>query len=133
MARVRLLTLGLLTAGGFLYWLHVRHLAPGPVRFELSFWVLAAIFFVAESYVVHFELRQHAHSFTLGEIPVVLGLFLCSPPTLLAAQLIGAGLGLVRRRQPGVKLQFNIGNVFLSTTLAIAVLYGLGGPHPELS
>ena len=95
--------------------------------------LLAAIFFVAESYVVHFELRQHAHSFTLGEIPVVLGLFLCSPATLLAAQLVGAGLGLVRRRQPGVKLQFNIANVWLSTTLAIAVMHALGGPHPDLS
>jgi diguanylate cyclase (GGDEF)-like protein len=133
MTRVRLLTLGLLAAGASLYWLHIRNLAPLPGRFELSFWLLAAIFFVAESYVVHFELRKHAHSFTLGEIPVVLGLFLSSPAVLLAAQLVGAGLGLVRRRQPGVKLQFNIANVFLSTTLAITVLHAFGGPHPDLS
>jgi diguanylate cyclase (GGDEF)-like protein len=133
MIRVRVLTLGLLAAGAALYWFHIRNLAPVPGHFELSFWVLAVIFFVAESYVVHFELRQHAHSFTLGEIPVVLGLFLCGPAVLLAAQLVGAGLGLVRRRQPGVKLQFNIANVFLSTTLAITVLHALGGPHPDLS
>ena len=37
--------------------------------------MLASLFYLAEALVVHFHFRRDAHSFSLSEVPLVLGLF----------------------------------------------------------
>lgn len=133
MRRVRLLALGIAVVGACTYLLHVRLLGAVAAPLEMPWWILAALFLLVESYVVHFEFRRHAHSFTLGEIPLVLGLFLVAPPALVAAQLAGLGLGLLRRRQSLLKYLFNLGNLWLGTSVAVSVFHALGGAQGGLS
>ncbi len=83
---------------------------------------LAALFSLAEIFVVHLRIRADAHTFSLVELPLAIGLFFVQPLVLVAAQLLGAGLALALHRKQGpLKLLFN-GAVFASTTVtAIAV------------
>src|SRR3954467_1061448 len=56
---------------------------------HMPFVVLLLGFVAAEAFVVHFEIKENSHSFTLNEIPLVLGLFLVGRGELVAARLIG--------------------------------------------
>ncbi|MGH2557139.1 MAG: putative bifunctional diguanylate cyclase/phosphodiesterase [Actinomycetota bacterium] len=133
MARIRLLTLAIAGAAAALYLAHVRFLETVEAPFSTPWWLLAAMFFIVESYVVHFEFRRHAHSFTLSEIPLVLGMFFVGPTALVAAQVAGLSVGLLRRRQAPLKYLFNVSNLCLTVTLALSVFHGLGGAEAEFS
>jgi diguanylate cyclase (GGDEF)-like protein len=75
---------------------------------------------------MHIEFRRDAHSVSLNEIPLVLGLVFASPSHLVAAQLIGAGLALlVHRRQAPLKLLFNLCHFALEGCVALIVFHGL--------
>src|SRR5690349_21851824 len=77
--------------------------------FSIPWYVLAIAFGLAEVHVVHLRFRSEAHSFSLNEIPLILGLFFVSANGLVAAQLVGAAVALVfHRRQPALKLVFNL-------------------------
>jgi signal transduction histidine kinase len=90
--------------------------------FHVPWWTLAILFYAAEVYVVHFQFRRDAHSLSLSEIPLVLGLFFTSPQGLIAAQLLGAAAALAyHRRQSLVKLVFNSACMALGTTGAILI------------
>jgi signal transduction histidine kinase len=94
-----------------------------PHPLHIPWPVLAAGFYFAEVYVVHLQVRRDAHSFSLSEIPIVLGLFFSSPAELVLAQLVGAAIALafVRRQSP-LKFVFNISHFCLEACLA-AVLF----------
>ena len=65
-------------------------------------WPLLAIAFaLADSFAVHVEVRDNAHSFTMNELPLMIGLFLCTPEQLVLARLAGmiVGLVIVRRQR----------------------------------
>ncbi|MDP9296338.1 MAG: HAMP domain-containing histidine kinase [Actinomycetota bacterium] len=100
--------------------------------FHLPWFVLAAGFFLAEVFVVHIQFRGDAHSISLGEIPLVLGLFFASPASLVLAQVVGDTLALaLHRRQSPVKLVFNVGHFALETCLAAILFHaviGTGNP-----
>src|SRR5436190_9208872 len=90
--------------------------------FEFQWYVLAAGFCLAEIFVVHVEFRRDAHSVSLSEIPLVLGLFFAQPGSLVLAQLVGAGIALtLHRRQSMLKLTFNLGHFVLEACLAVLV------------
>jgi diguanylate cyclase (GGDEF)-like protein len=95
--------------------------------FEIPFWALVAMFFVTDACMVHLHFRRDSHSFTLAEIPLVLGLFFVSPVTLFSARLLGAlpALFIVRRQQP-VKLVFNGALFLLDTSIAVLIFHALG-------
>src|SRR4051795_10762635 len=58
-------------------------------------WPLLALAFAGtEVWVVHVHFRRDAHSFSLSEVPLVLGLFFTSPLGLVLAQLTGAAIAL---------------------------------------
>jgi signal transduction histidine kinase len=91
---------------------------------ELRWWALAALFAVAELFVVHLPFRDSAHTFTLSEVPLVLGLFLAEPDELLVAR-VGGGLAALafdraQRRHPS-KLAFNAALFGLEAAVAIGV------------
>ncbi len=97
--------------------IHTNH-ATGP----LPFLALTAAFALAEVFVVHLHFRRDAHSFSLLEFPLVLGLFLTTPTVVIMSQVCGAGLALgAHRRQPPLKLAFNVGSMALEATAAILV------------
>ena len=92
--------------------------------FDVPWWAVAGLFFLAEVYVVHLQFRREAHSFSLSEIPLVLGLFFLSPPVLVLAQLVGSGAALVlHRRQSPLKLVFNLAHLSLEAILAALLLH----------
>src|SRR4051812_48497458 len=105
--RTRLLTIVMALTAGLLYAFVVRGL-PAP-REHLPVALFVALFFAAEVFVVHVQYRKDAHTVSLVDVPLVLGLFFVSPTWLMPAHLIGAAvaLGGVRRQRP-VKLHYNL-------------------------
>jgi len=89
------------------------------------------IFAAAEVFVVHLKFRREAHSFSLSEIPLLLGLFYTTPGTLILVQMLGSALALIfHRRQVPVKLAFNLASFALATCCSILVFRGLS-PHGD--
>jgi signal transduction histidine kinase len=131
--RVWVLTSLIAGAALALYGTQVVHLPRPQIPFSIEWWVIAIVFFFAETHVVYLEFRRDAHSFSLTEIPLILGLFFLSPPALLAAQLAGGALALVVRRQSPVKLGFNLANLCLNAAIAVQIFHWLGGPNDPIS
>src|SRR3954464_15847014 len=76
---------------------------------HLTWWMLAPAFFIAERCVVHLQFRRSAHSFSLGDIPLVFGLILASANALMVGFLLGTSLTLMLdRRLPPIKFFFNL-------------------------
>ncbi|HEY6793697.1 MAG TPA: EAL domain-containing protein [Kineosporiaceae bacterium] len=99
-----------------------------PVPVTLRWWQLVPVFALAEVLVVHLELGRHTHSFTLSEVPLVLGLLFADPGELLVARVLGGALTLiVDRRQSVEKVGFNLSLFAADGCLALAVFHALGG------
>lgn len=89
--------------------------------FDFPWFLLAMGVVVGESYRVHLHVGRETHTFTLVELPIVVGLFLVWPLGIILARLVGTALALLmlHRRSP-LKLLFN---VFSGTfEAAVAVL-----------
>jgi diguanylate cyclase (GGDEF)-like protein len=127
--RVWLLTLGLFALAAALYVFVDRHLdRPSTDTSALPLLALIALFAVSEVFVVHLRFRHDAHTFSLSEIPLMLGLFYASPEALVCAQLIGGGLILaLHRRQPAIKLVFNLAIYTLSVMSSVTVFHAAMG------
>jgi signal transduction histidine kinase len=120
-ARVWFLNIVLVALAVGMYLAGVSHLDAMNSPYDIPWWVLGVMFYFAELFVVHLQFRRNAHSFSVSEIPLVLGLFFVSPAGLLAAQVLGAGMALVlRRRQPLLKFTFNL--ALLAVQVCVAVL-----------
>ena len=121
LASVWTLTIPLLGGGLYLAWLTLPlGRLGGPV--DVPFWVLAPAFALGEVAVVHLRFRKNAHSFSMSEVPLIIGLFSAFPPALIAAQVVGSFVALtLHRKQAAVRVAFNIaqGIVVMSTTILI--------------
>jgi diguanylate cyclase (GGDEF)-like protein len=131
-ARVWILTAAIAVAAVLLYAAGVRRIPTLAEADWLPLPILAGLFYLAEITVVHFRFRRDAHSFSLSEVPLVLGLFFAAPWALVPAQLLGSAVALtVHRRQPVLKLAFNLGQFALQASLAVVVfryVVALGDP-----
>ena len=115
--------IGLVAAGIWFSVLDLPILRATPV---LPWWGLAIGFYVAELAVVHLRFRKDAHSFSMSEIPLVLGLFFATPANLVLGQMVGvAAVYAFHRRLPPVKFAFNIAQFGLQSALAITVFRGI--------
>jgi diguanylate cyclase (GGDEF)-like protein len=104
----------------------VRDLEPYTSSVRLEWWMLAVGFAVTELFVVHAHVRGSAHSLSLSELPLILGLLLAHPQDVVIAQLAGtAAVLLLTRGHSPVKLLFNLGQFALTSTLAVVVLHAL--------
>ena len=113
-----------------LYVADVRSL--GALRHpHLPWWGLALGFAVGERAVVHLHFRQSAHSFSLGDMPLVFGLIFASAPTLLLGGLAGiAATLLLDRRLPAVKVAFNLAQFALAACVGEVIVHAIaGGAH----
>jgi len=90
--------------------------------------IVAVAFAVGEAVVMHVELGKNAHSVSLAELTLTVGLFYLTPYQLLTARLIGGGLVLfVLRHQRPLKLLFNLALWTCDVAVASLVFHGLGG------
>jgi diguanylate cyclase (GGDEF)-like protein len=104
----------------------VHRLTAVPAPTRVPWVVVAALFALAEANVVHVYRRGDAHSFSLSEVPLVVGLFFLSPTQLLVAALVGTGVALaVARRQRAKKLAFNLSQFGLSCVVALVVFHAV--------
>ncbi|MBA4181928.1 MAG: hypothetical protein C0506_15160 [Anaerolinea sp.] len=128
------ISVAILVADAALYVGIVRGIHSEGSSGAIGFLSLAALFALAEVFVVHLHFRRDAHSFSLLEIPLVLGLFLATPTVLIMAQVCGAAVALTaHRRQPPLKLAFNVGSMALEATVAILVFQFTHGFAPDSS
>lgn len=116
--RVWALTAGIAFFAGLAAWSMRSH--ETLASRSIPIWVLAILFYVAEITVVHVKFKRNTQSFSMSEIPLVLGLFFASPLALMGAQLIGNAVALTaNRRQPMLKLVFNLVQFSLVTGFTI--------------
>ncbi len=96
--------------------------------------VLAALLAVSEVLVVHVRFRNDAHTFSMAEAVLAIGLLTAAPAELLAAQALGAAVVLiVHRRQPPIKLVFNLAQLLISVSCAVLLLKALLGDGDALA
>lgn len=125
-ARVWTLTAVLAGASVAVYMLWVRDLEGLDSPTTFPWWALIGVYYAAEVMIVHLQIRREAYTFSLGEIPLVLGLYLLEPNELMLAALIGIGAALAfHRRQSILKLSFNLSHFALETGLAAVVFHAL--------
>jgi len=110
-------------------------LAPiEPGKLPFAFIVLTLLFALGEVAVVHFAARSEPYSISFGEAPLMMGLTMASPVTLVAARVTGAAVALVfHRKHRSVRLAFNLSVIAAETALAIVVYRKLLGDANVLS
>jgi len=119
-------------AAALVFHLGVHQMGPGVWGNPLEWMVMTAAFAVAEACVVHVNVGRHAHSFALADLPLVAGLLLFAPVPLVAARLTGALFALVVvRRQPPMKLAFNLAQLSLGLVTALYVWTAIGSTDPS--
>ncbi|HUJ55768.1 MAG TPA: EAL domain-containing protein [Gaiellaceae bacterium] len=136
--RVWLFNAGLALACAVVWLFVVRqwgspHLVQGP---HLQWWMFAIAFYLAEVFVVHLQFRKEAHSLSLTEIGLTLGLLLASPAALLGGQLAGTVAALMinrwRSQRQLVKLFFNAAELPLCSGIAVIIFRSLAGTGESL-
>jgi diguanylate cyclase (GGDEF)-like protein len=129
--RVWMVVVSIYAATALLYVPLVRpHLVAGTHE-SLFPWILIAIgFAVTELKGVDVHFRRERHSFSLSEVPAVIGLFALTPLDYLLALMIGTGAALlVDARQSRVRRSFNLGNVLLGGIITLWLFHALVGSH----
>ena len=130
--RVWALNAALVAAAAVLFLALVVDLPPPSLPF-VPWWALAFLFFVSEIAVIHVQIRREANTFSLNELPLVAGLYFTSPVGMVVAQALGAAVALAfHRRQPPLKLVFNVGKLSLEAAVAQVIFHWVLGSHPLL-
>src|SRR3954453_19469943 len=126
--RIMLLTATVAVAAVALFVIVVRSLPAAPTALNLPWVLWGAAFAAGEVLVVHWQWKRDAHSFSMGDLVLAVGLFLATPVQLVTAMALGAGAALLlHRRQTGVKLVFNMAEYALGSSVALIVFHGLSG------
>src|SRR4051812_19675047 len=117
--------IGLLVLIGAVALVVDKHFYPvgAPYPSAVPWVLLLAGFALTEAFVVHLELGENAHSFTLNEIPMVVGLAFLAPRELVLARVLG---GLVvmawTYRRVNIRLLFN-GALFITEVGACLLVF----------
>ena len=90
--RVWLFTLLLGGAALAGYLVDVRHLESFASPVHVPWPILAIAYLAAETKVILVHFRRETHSFSLSEVPAVIGLFFVTPNEYLLAVLVGSGV-----------------------------------------
>jgi diguanylate cyclase (GGDEF)-like protein len=124
-AGVWALTAVLVALGAGLWW-WLRDAPSQSSEIHLPWWVLAVGFAITEICVVHIHFRRSAHSLTLAEIPLVLGLLFGTPAEVIVGWVVGGGLLMLvaQRGRPTVQSVFNLAQ-FATTAGGAAAAFHL--------
>jgi diguanylate cyclase (GGDEF)-like protein len=99
---------------------------PPVARPHIPWWTVAVACALAERCVVHLHFRKGAHSFSLGDIPLIFGLIFVAAPGVVIGCLLGSGIMLLLdRRLPPIKFVFNIANFGLHACIAVLVFHAI--------
>jgi diguanylate cyclase (GGDEF)-like protein len=128
--RVRAFTAVIGVTAVALYLFVIGGLTPLPTPFAIP-WPLAALgFYLGETNVVEVHFLRERHSFSLSELPAIVGLFFLAPNDYLAACLLGTGLALLSDHgQSGVKRAFNLAQFGLAAVVALTVFHAIATPN----
>src|SRR5215467_7772093 len=122
-ARVRALV-ALVVAAGIAGALAVSLTQSAPAHLPVAWWMIAIGYLGATGLAVHVHLGRDAHTVTLTEVPMTVGLCLATPSSLFAGAALGSAVALLLvRRQPVVKLVFNVGLHLATIALCISILH----------
>jgi diguanylate cyclase (GGDEF)-like protein len=104
-----------------------------PTGIHLSWWWLALAFYLAEVLVVHLQFRKQAHTLSLTEIGLTLGLLLSAPSAVLFGQVAGTVVALVLNRRRSqlrqlAKFGFNLAELPLCSGIALIVFRSMASP-----
>jgi diguanylate cyclase (GGDEF)-like protein len=123
-AQARVITLSVALAGVSAAGLWRASGAMGTYHAPLAipWWAFALAFVATEVLVFHVEIRQEAHSFSLSELPLVLGFFFASPWAVIVGRMVGHLLyRTIIKRQTPLKLAFNLCSFAAETSVALFV------------
>jgi diguanylate cyclase (GGDEF)-like protein len=117
-------------------WAFVLTRLNGPMFGDgphLAWWSLALAFYLAEILVVHLQFRKQAHTLSLTEIGLTLGLLLGAPAAVLIGQLTGTVVALVVNRRRSqlrqlAKFAFNLAEIPLCSGVAFVIFRSLAAP-----
>jgi diguanylate cyclase (GGDEF)-like protein len=88
----------------------------------LPWWAVTCGYLLTESFVLHIQVRRDAHTISLSEIPLVLGLFMAAPQDLLLGRVVASAVVFVVVRRVGpVKSVFNVALGLAEVAVAVAV------------
>jgi len=124
------LNIGLAVVAALVYVVGVAPLAVPKGAPILYVALLVAGFAVGEWWRVYIHFRKESQSFSLSEIPLVIGVFMLAadPGQLVLARVVGAaiGLGLIRRQEP-MKLLFNLASFAIETEALLILVHLVHG------
>ena len=119
------LVVGLAAASFIVYCVLLADLEPPVSGFSIPWWSLILVFFVTEAFPVHVHFGTEAHSLSLGELALIVGLYLAAPDELIVAQLLGAAVALlIVRQQRLLTASYNLAVFTLGTCLALLCFHG---------
>ena len=95
--------------------------------------VLVIVFIAAEATQLHIEFHRQTHSISASELPLVVGLFVVAPVTLVGVRLLAAVLVMLVRRRPPIKIYFNLCLFAAETTLALVAFHAVRGGATEVT
>jgi diguanylate cyclase (GGDEF)-like protein len=87
--------------------------------------IFAVVYFLAEIKDIEVHFRRENHSFSLSELPAVIGLFFVDGQTYILGLVVGAAAALFFARQPAAKILFNLSQFILGSVLGLAVFHAL--------
>jgi diguanylate cyclase (GGDEF)-like protein len=122
---------GLLTTIGLGLFMLVAPRLEAPAAPFLIPWPLFALsYFVAEAKVIDVRFRGGTHTFSLTEVPAVIGLFFVEPVWYVVGLLVGALAALLVARQPLPKLCFNLSQYLVGAVAGLATFHLIASLGP---
>ena len=120
-------TSALLVSASIGLWLAVQPAVPDARWTAVpAFLLLAAAFALSEVFVAHVQFRRDTYTFSLVEVPFVVGLVFAPPLVTVLALVAGGGFVLaVYRRQAPIKLAFNTSVYAFTSTVAVVAYHHL--------
>ncbi|MGE5828480.1 MAG: putative bifunctional diguanylate cyclase/phosphodiesterase [Micromonosporaceae bacterium] len=80
------------------------------------------LFLLAQAIQLHFEVRRHAFTLILTEIPLLLALFALTPILVIATRLASLLVVLLIERHAVVKIAYNLASVGVTTSVASLIV-----------
>jgi diguanylate cyclase (GGDEF)-like protein len=115
----------LATIGLFGYALVVPSLPAAAAPLTIPWPLFALFYFFAEAKVIDVHYRGGTHTFSLTEVPAVIGLFFVDPQFYVIGLVVGASAALLRARQPVPKFCFNVSLFLVCAVVSLAVFHAI--------
>jgi diguanylate cyclase (GGDEF)-like protein len=98
---------------------------------HIPWWVLAIAIAICERWPVDLEFQRSKHSFSLTDIPIVLGLIFATGFDAMFGLVLGTAIAMLGRRLPLIKFVFNIVQFLLAVALGALTIHLLAGAGPS--